>query len=266
MKACLEFGAKVDALQENKSTALHFACAQGTLSIVQLLFETHRIQKPGDDGKNILVVKDILNMTPLHRAAMYDHSEVVRFLIEQVKKNDEPCFRKCLIIVNEIRQNFCQQRSTLDEIDLEHRTPLLLSAVRGGSRSFRILLEAGADIQVKGICCQSLNRVLTRINENLVHVLCLILDNYKRNVLHYLVMYAVGQAGVIPEIEDICKRDEGRRLLNQKDVNGCTPLHVATREGNIKFTETLIKLGAIVNLKDNEDQSPLHFAARYCAF
>lgn len=68
---------------------------------------------------------------------------------------------------------------------------------------------------------------------------------------------------MIPEIELICKTEDGLKLLNQKDVDGCTPLHLATKEGNIRFTEALIKLGAIVNLKDNEDQSPLHFAARY---
>lgn len=44
-----------------------------------------------------------------------------------------------------------QQRATLDELDDEHRSPLLLAAIRGGSRSFCILLEAGSDIQMKGI-------------------------------------------------------------------------------------------------------------------
>lgn len=84
VRTCLDFGAKVDALQENKSTALHFACAQGALPVVQLLLETHLDRVP-ETGTNILMMKDILNMTPLHRAAMYDHAEVVRYLVEQVR-------------------------------------------------------------------------------------------------------------------------------------------------------------------------------------
>jgi ankyrin repeat protein len=57
--------------------------------------------------------------------------------------------------------------------------------------------------------------------------------------------------------------NENVNLLNQKDATGCTPLHLASEKGNLRFTESLIALGATINLKNNEDRSPLHFAARY---
>ena len=51
-------------------------------------------------------------------------------------------------------------------------------------------------------------------------------------------------------------------LLNDMDNRGCTPIHYATRDGNIKSVQSLIELGATVNLKDFQKQSPLHFAAK----
>lgn len=45
--------------------------------------------------------------------------------------------------------------------------------------------------------------------------------------------------------------------------SGCSPLHYASREGHIRSLENLIRLGACINLKNNNNESPLHFAARY---
>lgn len=53
-----------------------------------------------------------------------------------------------------------------------------------------------------------------------------------------------------------------KNLLNEKDDYGCTPLHYASREGYLVALDDLIELGAIVNPKNKDKQSPLHFAAR----
>lgn len=54
-----------------------------------------------------------------------------------------------------------------------------------------------------------------------------------------------------------------KNLLNEKDDYGCTPLHYASREGYLVALDDLIELGAIVNPKNKDKQSPLHFAARW---
>ena len=56
---------------------------------------------------------------------------------------------------------------------------------------------------------------------------------------------------------------EFKNLLNERDDFGCTPLHLASKEGHLSAIEDLINLGAFLNIKDNDKQSPLHFAARY---
>ena len=75
---CLNAGAPVDAKQEDKSTPLHFACAQGSVDMVQMM---HSMQP--ERFETAMKSEDVLQMTPLHRAALFDHVAVVEFLIKQ---------------------------------------------------------------------------------------------------------------------------------------------------------------------------------------
>jgi ankyrin repeat protein len=50
------------------------------------------------------------------------------------------------------------------------------------------------------------------------------------------------------------------RLLNQKDEEGYTPLHLAVIAGNKVVLKYLISKGAHVNAVDNEGHSAVHWA------
>ena len=56
--------------------------------------------------------------------------------------------------------------------------------------------------------------------------------------------------------------DDAQILLNDADDLGCTPLHYASREGHLGAIERLLDLGAFLNVKNKDRQSPLHFAAK----
>ena len=79
VRVCLNAGAPVDATQEDKSTPLHFACAQGSLDMVKLM---HEMQP--ERFETAMQTEDILQRTPLHRAALFDHVAVVEYLIRMV--------------------------------------------------------------------------------------------------------------------------------------------------------------------------------------
>ncbi|XP_062571452.1 transient receptor potential cation channel subfamily A member 1-like [Saccostrea cucullata] len=198
---CLNAGAALDVQQEDKSTALHFACAQGGLNIIQIM---RKLQPE----KFMIASKmtDILQMTPLHRAALFNHVAVVQFLIDEGV---------------EINARDCQDR-----------TPLLLAASKGAWKTVQLLLESGANISLK--------------------------DNKNRNFFHLAIKYGgkLNQFGVE-------SMKHFKNLLNEKDDYGCTPLHYASKEGYLVALDDLIELGAIVNPKNKDKQSPLHFAARY---
>ncbi|KAF6024024.1 TrpA1 [Bugula neritina] len=53
------------------------------------------------------------------------------------------------------------------------------------------------------------------------------------------------------------------KLMNERDMHGCTPLHYASKAGNMRSITGLIDQGAVISCKDNSKQSPLHFASRY---
>lgn len=77
---CLRSGAKISTQQHDLSTPVHLACAQGAIEIVRLMFEMQPYEK-----KQCLSSCDIQKMTPLHCAAMFDHPDIVEFLIEEVQ-------------------------------------------------------------------------------------------------------------------------------------------------------------------------------------
>lgn len=80
VRVCLNAGAPVDAKQEDRSTPLHFACAQGSVDMVKLMNE----MQP-ERFKNAMQTEDVLQRTPLHRAALFDHVAVVDYLIQLVR-------------------------------------------------------------------------------------------------------------------------------------------------------------------------------------
>ena len=77
---------------------MHLACAQGNLEMVQLMYE---IQP--DAFCECLGLQDVVGMAPLHRAALFDRVECVRFLVEQVY---------CLIFYISVIIHHCMARSS----------------------------------------------------------------------------------------------------------------------------------------------------------
>ncbi|KAL1517881.1 hypothetical protein ABEB36_001587 [Hypothenemus hampei] len=206
VELCLRSGAKISTQQHDLSTPVHLACAQGAIEIVKIMFQMQPEEKMA-----CLASCDVQKMTPLHCAAMFDHPEIVEYLIKE--------------------------GADRDPIDKERRSPLLLAALRGGWKTVHTLIRLGADINIK--------------------------DINKRNVLHLVVMNGGQLEKFAEEVSNAKSKESLLQLLNEKDLTGCSPLHYASREGHIRSLENLIRLGACINLKNNNNESPLHFAARY---
>ncbi|CAB3379362.1 Hypothetical predicted protein [Cloeon dipterum] len=209
VELCLRSGAKISTQQHDLSTPVHLACAQGATEIVRLMFK----MQPAEKGQ-CLSSCDVQKMTPLHCAAMFDHPEIVEFLIEE--------------------------GADMNVVDKERRSPLLLAASKSGWRTVKTLTQFGANIHLK--------------------------DSSLRNVLHLIVM----NGGNLEEFASLVCRSQSQhqfeQLLNERDMVGCSPLHYASREGQIRSLQNLLTLGACVSIKNNRNESPLHFAARFGRF
>ncbi|CAG9864669.1 unnamed protein product [Phyllotreta striolata] len=206
VELCIKSGAKISIQQQDLSTPVHLACAQGATEIVKMMFKMQPEEKLA-----CLSSCDVQKMTPLHCAAMFDHPEIVDYLVSE--------------------------GADMNAMDKERRSPMLLAALRGGWRTVHMLIKLGADINIR--------------------------DINKRNLLHLVVMNGGRLEKFASEVSEAKSKESLLQLLNEKDINGCSPLHYASREGHIRSLENLIQLGACINLKNNNNESPLHFAARY---
>lgn len=128
--------------------------------------------------------------------------------------------------------------SILETEDKDGRTVLLLAGARAAWKCASVLIKRNAKID---------------------HI-----DSYNRNLLHHIVMNGGDVNYFNHQVFEAT--NDGQtflNLLNQKDVFGCTALHYAAREGNLKTVQSLLDLGSSISVRNNDNQSALHFAARY---
>ncbi|XP_048451862.1 transient receptor potential cation channel subfamily A member 1 [Rhincodon typus] len=202
IKICIDNGAKIDLPEKDKSTALHFACMQGAVEAVKHMLSEY-------EGENdILCLLDGIKQTPLHKAATYDYSELVEYLIEQ--------------------------GSDMNMTDRESRTPLLWAASNGAWNTVNLLVNKGASINIKNCA--------------------------KCNFLHLTVLQPKGLKNLSKEI---LQSEKVQELLNDQDIDGCTPLHYVCKQGLTESVEKMLSLKASPYLKTVDKKSSLHFAACY---
>ncbi|XP_070195077.1 transient receptor potential cation channel subfamily A member 1-like isoform X2 [Littorina saxatilis] len=229
VEVCLQAGAPVDTQQDDKSTPVHFAAAQGNLDMIKLM---HSLQE--ENFMTSLYICDAMNMTPLHRAALFNHKAVVEFLLEK--------------------------GVDINSKDDTGRTPLLLAASKGCWDTVQVLVGGGADVRVRDRNSQNFLHLAIRFGGKLGQFFCKeesLMDSNAKDATDGTVAVRTMTSSVSRVGQDILK------LLDERDEFGCTPLHYASKEGHLLALEELITFGATPSLKNNEKQSPFHFAARY---
>nr|QDR50963.1 Transient receptor potential cation channel A1 [Heliconius melpomene] len=271
VELCLRSGAKISTQQHDLSTPVHLACAQGALEIVTLMFTMQPAEKQA-----CLTSCDVQRMTPLHCAAMFDHPDIVSYLIAE--------------------------GSDINPLDKERRSPLLLAASRAGWRTVHKLITLGADVELKDInsrnvlhlvvmnggdledfaatckhrCDRSLVKLLNekdntgcsplhyasrkghiRSLQNLIQLGASInlKNNNNESPLHFAARF--GRYHTVCQLLD---SDKGTFIINESDGEGLTPLHIASREGHTRVVQLLLNRGALLH-RDHNGRNPLHLAA-----
>ncbi|TWW71029.1 Transient receptor potential cation channel subfamily A member 1 [Takifugu flavidus] len=139
---CITNGAKIDQQQgsvvpargeggeqfvpgNDKSTPLHLACTQGAFEVVKMMLSSYG---PVEDVINLT---DGAHQTPLHRATIFDHTELAEYLIS---------------LVNMV------QGADINCTDYKGNSPLLLATSCGAWKTVSLLLSKGASVNVKDTC------------------------------------------------------------------------------------------------------------------
>uniref|UniRef100_A0AAQ5XHU8 Ion transport domain-containing protein n=1 Tax=Amphiprion ocellaris TaxID=80972 RepID=A0AAQ5XHU8_AMPOC len=265
IRLCLACGAKND-----KSTPLHLACTQGAIEVVKLMLSSV------DQVEDIINLTDGALQTPLHRATIFDHTELAEYLISL--------------------------GADLNSIDCKGTSPLLLATSCGAWKTVALLLSKGADVTVKDRCgCNFLHLAILQpkglknlpeevLQHNSVKALLSCEDNEGCTPLHYACRLGIhdsvknmlglsGQVGLACKSKDkksalhfaaqygrinTCQRlletITDSRLLNEGDERGLTPLHLASKEGHSKVVQLLLRKGALFH-SDYKGWTCLHHAA-----
>uniref|UniRef100_A0A8C5CJH3 Ion transport domain-containing protein n=1 Tax=Gadus morhua TaxID=8049 RepID=A0A8C5CJH3_GADMO len=268
IRLCLHTGARVDQQQLDLSSPLHLASTQGAIEAVKMMLSSYC------DVENIINLTDGACQTPLHRASIFDHAELVDYLISM--------------------------GGDVERMDCNGNSPLLLATSCGSWRTVALLLAKGANMAVRDRSgCNFLHlailqrKGLKNLSEDVlqgvkallssedhdgctplhyacrlgVHdavknmlglsgELCLALKSKdKKSALHFAAQY-----GRINTCHRLLETITDSRLVNEGDEAGLTPLHLASKEGHTKVVELLLRKGALFH-SDYRGWTCVHHAA-----
>jgi ankyrin repeat protein len=86
----------------------------------------------------------------------------------------------------------------------------------------------------------------------------------ERDAQHRHILHVVAQIGTPEQFEELLKTDRNvLGMLNLPNSQGNTPLHEASRSGNLKVAQKIIQYGAQLAKANLQGDTPLHVAAKH---
>ncbi|CAF0829944.1 unnamed protein product [Didymodactylos carnosus] len=269
--AALHDNLEAARILDDLSTPAHLACAQGSLELLKLMLDCQPELK-----EKVIHMSDVQGMTCLHRAAMFDHVDIMAYLLEM--------------------------NANINARDNQRRTPLLLAALENSLTAVCFLLSKNASIIARDVCdrnllhfiiIQGLNfeaiehelfsrrgyhalfdqrdvdgfypihyasrdgqvtmlRILIKYGSNTI----IYKKTHKRqSSLHFAAQY--GRYNTCKQLLDIPGFE---RILNEQEQTGLTPLHLSCQNGHTRVVQLLLHKGAMLS-RSYDGNNPLHEAA-----
>ncbi|XP_068081361.1 ankyrin-3 isoform X1 [Anabrus simplex] len=188
-------------------------------------------------------VSDTDNFTPLHLAASRDHYHVVQLLLDAGVEVNRKTSDKTSALHIAASRGFVDtvwvlidHGASIDSLDASDRTPLMLAVSRGHEDVVALLIKHGAKVNIEEI--HGYTPLCEAVWQKLVPLVQLLLDaGAKITQSHYLLHYAVMHR----HIEMARLLIQAGSIVNLRDDNGDTPLIVAARTGVCELAKLLLE-------------------------
>lgn len=232
-----------------RSTPLHLAAGYNRIRIVQILLE---------HGADVHA-KDKGGLVPLHNACSYGHFEVTELLIKHganVNANDLWAFTPlheaasksrvevCSLLLSEGADPTllnCHNKSAIDSAPTRELRDRIAYEYKG-----HCMLDACRQADIprlkKYLTSETVNFVHPYTGDTPLHAVAMSVYQKRKQVLEILIRKGA--------------------LLNEKNKDFLTPLHVAADHSHYDIMDLLLKSGAKVNALDGLGQTALHRCAR----
>ncbi|XP_073705503.1 transient receptor potential cation channel subfamily A member 1a [Garra rufa] len=231
----LSIDTHINYVDKSCSSALHLAVRGGNLDTIKLCIAYGaKIEQQQCDKS-----------TALHFACSQGAIEVVKVMLSTYHKvcdlinitdgaNQTPLHKAAIFDHFELSEYLISQGADIDFVDCKGHSPLLLATSCGAWRTVNLLISHGADLKKK--------------------------DKSGCNFLHLAILQPRGLKNLPTEV---LQHESVRELLNDEDIEGCTPLHYACRLGIPESVKNMLGLEVSLDQKSKQKKSALHFAAEY---
>ncbi|KAJ4444209.1 hypothetical protein ANN_06000 [Periplaneta americana] len=219
----LEAGADVCEKNSDGATSLHLAAQSGNLDILEEILNI-------SDSRRILNSRDNRGESPLFQAVSSGNMPCVKRLLEAgadftctLDGNMTVLHRAAEgnhpeVLEELLRYNLSNKDSFINtKTDPGGLTPLHIASIFGYLACVNILLSFGCDITLKTS----------------------VLSQNESTALHLASSH--GHSGVV---ESLLDHNSDRKIVEARDIHGCTPLHLACQQGRRDCARLLLKKGA----------------------
>lgn len=269
VSVCLKYGASMLSEKESGSTPVHYAAKQGNLALLKVMSAFS--SKVFFDAVHKF---DMAGRTPIHWASMFNHHEVVTYLLKTSDantfdiNNQTPLLSAASGGCWEAMAALLAHKDTNTEvIDLNHRNFLHQAVIHGVDVAAKLPLWRTVP-NIKKRCNEQDKTGSTPLhyatwNGNIADVKALLSLGARvntRNKLRQNPFHIACKNGCYDVVLLLMNDVDGSRLKNEQDEDGQSPLHIAAAKGYAEIVNILLQRGAIIS-KSKSNSTALHLAA-----
>ncbi len=243
-----------EQLDTRGRTPLHYAALYGAHQCAIFI-----VQQGG-----MLQIADLNQQTPLDVAVERKHLSLVRYFIQELDEvdlNGEVAERKpylhqaCENGAVELAALLIELGSSIEKMDLRGMRPIHIVAKQSNYPLLHLLFAFGADLNAKTAGGHLVENLLANAEGHLL-VKKYRVEGAKRSLSKETLIHTAVALNDEAHLSLLCQTGD----IDEQDVNGQTPLHKATFEGNLSMICQLMSQGANLEVQDGSGLTPLQLA------